>query len=85
MATGLPVVSTRLPGSTDSVITDGANGRLVPPDDVDALRGVLSDVLSDRVVASAYGTAARETVCRRYSLGEVSRAYLQIYEALWTA
>jgi glycosyltransferase involved in cell wall biosynthesis len=82
MATGLPVISTRLPGSTDSVITDGANGRLVPPGDVEALRTVLSDMLSNPVAASAYGVAARETACRLFSLAQVSEAYFEIYQAL---
>ncbi len=84
MPTGLPVISTRLPGSTDSVITARANGRLVPPDDVEALRTVLSDMLSNPVAAAAYGVAARETACRLFSLAQVSEAYFEIYQA-WSA
>ncbi len=82
MATGLPVIGTRLPGSTDSMITDGTDGRLVAPGDVDALRSALSEVLTDSVTASAYGAAARATACRRFSLARVSEAYLEIYRTL---
>jgi glycosyltransferase involved in cell wall biosynthesis len=81
MATGLPVISTRLPGSTDALIADGANGRCVPPGDVEALRSVLDEMLSDPVAAAAYGAAARETACLDFSLEQVSEAYFAIYRA----
>jgi glycosyltransferase involved in cell wall biosynthesis len=82
MAAGLPVISARLPGSTDSVVTDGVDGRLVPPGDVDALRIVMNDVLCDLTAAPAYGLAARETACRLFSLPRVSESYLEVYQTL---
>jgi glycosyltransferase involved in cell wall biosynthesis len=33
MATGLPVVASRLPGSTDTIVDEGRTGMLVTPGD----------------------------------------------------
>lgn len=55
MASGIPVVSTRV-GQAAELIRDGANGRLVAVDDPDAL----ADALSDPQLAD-YIAAGRET------------------------
>jgi glycosyltransferase involved in cell wall biosynthesis len=81
MATGLPVISSRLPGSTDFV-RDGVNGRLVPPGDVDALSGALEDMVRNAPAAAALGRAARDTVCQQFALGQVGRAYGEMYHVL---
>ena len=39
MASGLPVVASRIDGVTDEIVDDGMTGHLVPPGDADALAG----------------------------------------------
>ena len=46
MASGLPVVATASGGIVD-IVTDGVNGRLVPPNDVAALGAALTELVDD--------------------------------------
>ena len=82
MASGLPVICTRLPGATDMIVDDGVNGRLVPAGDIDSLRAALGEVLTDPNGAKRMGVLARETVQRTFSVEETARAYLDIYGAV---
>lgn len=82
IASGLPAISARLAGSTDSIITDPVDGWLVEPDEVEALSAALHEALSNPLEAAARGTAARATACRLFSLERVSEAYFQIYQGL---
>ncbi|MCB0072984.1 MAG: glycosyltransferase family 4 protein [Caldilineaceae bacterium] len=56
MAGGLPVVTTRVGGMTE-VVADGEVGRLVPPNDADALAATLVDLLADRDAHTAMRAA----------------------------
>ena len=47
MACGAPVVATDCPYGPAEIITDGVNGLLVPPKDVDALSSAIVRVLTD--------------------------------------
>jgi glycosyltransferase involved in cell wall biosynthesis len=58
---GRPVVASRVGGIVD-VITDGANGLLVPPRDPNALADALVRVLSDRNLAERLAAGARPSV-----------------------
>jgi glycosyltransferase involved in cell wall biosynthesis len=71
MAFGLPVVVTPVGGIPD-VIEDGATGRLVPADDVDALAGAMRALLDDPAAATAMGTAARAAILGTYDLDVVA-------------
>lgn len=82
MASGLPVISTLLPGATDMIVDEGVNGRLVPAGDVDRLREALVQMLTDKDSARRMGDRARETAQRAFSVDQTAQAYLEIYRAV---
>ena len=82
MACGLPCVATRLSGSTDVVIDDGRNGRLVPSQDVRALEEALRWFIEHPAQARALGQQARLTIQARYAIAQTARRYLDVYERL---
>jgi glycosyltransferase involved in cell wall biosynthesis len=80
MASGLPVLATRISGSQD-LVRDGIEGKLVPPGDADRLAEALVALLGD-AGRRRFGEAARRTVVDGYSLEQVARRYLDLYEQL---
>ena len=81
MSTGLPCVASRLPGSTDVVIEHGVNGRLVMPDDIEAVAAEVATLLENHELAARLGAAARETIVARYSIQRTAAAWQAAYEA----
>jgi glycosyltransferase involved in cell wall biosynthesis len=79
MATGLPSIASRLPGSTDVMVEDGVNGRLVAPGDVAGFASALGAILGDPALAGRLGAAARRTVEDRYSMNLVAEEWLSAY------
>ena len=61
MAHALPVVSFDCPTGPADVLTDGQEGLLVPPKDVDALAEALCRLLDDRDLRDRMGEAALKT------------------------
>jgi glycosyltransferase involved in cell wall biosynthesis len=61
MAAGIPVVTTPVGGIPEAV-TDGVEGFLVQPGDIDALRDRLQRLLSDNALARRMGEAGRRKV-----------------------
>jgi glycosyltransferase involved in cell wall biosynthesis len=82
MACGLPCIASRLDGSTDVIVEDGANGRLVPPDDEQALAAALAAVLGDPEGARRMGILARETVVSRYDIRDTAERWLDAYRTV---
>ncbi len=82
MSSGLPVIATAIGGIVD-MITDGGNGRLVPPDDHGALAASIKEVLARG--GEMLGMEGRNTVLRRFSLGTVTDLHVTLYERLIAA
>jgi glycosyltransferase involved in cell wall biosynthesis len=82
MACGLPSVASRLPGSTETIIDDGANGLLVPAGDHEAMAAAMAAVLGDAQLASALSLAARATVQRRFANADIADRWLDAYDLL---
>ncbi|MBN1993496.1 MAG: glycosyltransferase family 4 protein [Anaerolineae bacterium] len=80
MATGLPIVATAIDGNAEA-ITDGVNGRLVPPGDVAALAQAVLDLLQNPQVAAAMGAAGRQRAAEfgaQKMANEIAELYIQL-------
>lgn len=80
MAMALPVISTELGTGTSWVNQDGVTGRVVPPNDPDALAQAIRELLSDPERRRRMGKAARERVEAEFSLPLMVRRIEAIYE-----
>jgi glycosyltransferase involved in cell wall biosynthesis len=79
MASGLPVVSTRV-GGVSEILQDGENGMLVPPGDPGALAAAIRRLMTDSTLRASLGRRARETVASRFSLDRAVERYGRLYE-----
>jgi len=82
MASGLGCVASRLEGVTDSIISDGVNGFLVEPANVDQLTNALQVLLTQSNVVTDVGCHARKTIEMQFNLGDTGRKHLAVYRSL---
>jgi sugar transferase (PEP-CTERM/EpsH1 system associated) len=78
MASGLPVVATRV-GGNGEVVQEGQTGWLFPPGDSEKLAGRLEDLLLDRERLQAAGRAGRERVLTHFGLEGMVANYESLY------
>jgi sugar transferase (PEP-CTERM/EpsH1 system associated) len=81
MATGLPVIATRVGGNPE-LVQEGITGRLVPPADPDALAQALLEYVRDDDRRHAHGRAAREIIDRQFSIPAMVQGYLSVYDRM---
>ena len=81
MATGLPVVASRV-GGVPELVVDGETGLLVPPGDPHALAAAIERLLDDPALRRRLGTAGRTRVSEHFDLASARRAHLDLYRAL---
>ena len=81
MACGLPVISTRVGGSIDT-IENGINGLLFDADNEEQLSQAISKVLNNFSLATSLGENAKKTIEASYDLNKVANRYLELYKEL---
>jgi sugar transferase (PEP-CTERM/EpsH1 system associated) len=81
MATGLPVVATRVGGNPELVV-NGTSGFLVEPRSPAGLTAALCCYLGDPGLLARHGRAARELAQAEFSLERMVGAYEQLYGRL---
>jgi sugar transferase (PEP-CTERM/EpsH1 system associated) len=81
MATGLPSIATRVGGNAE-IIVDSVSGCLVQAGNVPELRNTLQRLLLDRELQRTLSAAARDRVCRHFSLASMLRRYEGLYSEL---
>jgi glycosyltransferase involved in cell wall biosynthesis len=81
MAMAVPIVATDIPG-IDDTLTDGVEGRLVPPGDVAALADSMGVLINDPGTAARLGRNARKKVEREYTVERMVRRTAILYDGL---
>jgi glycosyltransferase involved in cell wall biosynthesis len=79
MASGLACVAFDCAPGVREIVTDGVDGIVVPPRNVEALADGLSRLMGDRDLRLRYGAAARESV-RRFAPDQVLAAWEAVFE-----
>jgi glycosyltransferase involved in cell wall biosynthesis len=79
---GLVCVSTTISGVPE-LLTDGVNGRLVPPEDPDALASVLEELIRNPVQRHALGAAAETRVRSDFDFHTSIDQLVGLFEAEW--
>jgi sugar transferase (PEP-CTERM/EpsH1 system associated) len=79
MATGLPVIATRVGGNAE-LIEENVTGRLVPSGDPAALAAAMLAYFGDAIAARQHGTAARRVAENTFALKGMVSKYEAVYE-----
>ncbi|BCX82149.1 hypothetical protein MIT9_P1734 [Methylomarinovum caldicuralii] len=79
MATGLPVVATRVGGNPE-LVTEGVTGTLVPPGDWGAMATSLIPYLEDGSLRQRQGNEALARCREQYSIETMVQRYQALYE-----
>lgn len=77
MATGMPVVATKI-GGIPYVVADQKSGLLCPYGDVETMTDMVAQLLADNELWNKYSAAAR-TIAANYSWSDIAARILQLY------
>ncbi len=83
MASGLPIVAAHV-GGVPEIVIDGETGRLVDPEDSDALKDGVLDLLKDRTQLEDMGNRNRARAQNEFSLEQMNAKLKQLYREMLT-
>ena len=81
MATGLPVVATKVGGNKE-IVTDGITGILITPQDPDALAEAVLSLLKNAELMKSMGKKGRERIEADFILSKMVKNTEEVYETL---
>jgi sugar transferase (PEP-CTERM/EpsH1 system associated) len=81
MASGLPVIATRVGGNAE-LVAEGTTGRLVSAADADAMAAAIVELAEEPARAADAGRNARREVQKQFSMDAMESAYRGLYDRL---
>jgi len=81
MAAGLPVIATRVEGTTE-LVTDGQTGRLVANENVHELANSLVELATNSGLRKTWGRHGREIALRDFSLARMVARHEAMYDSV---
>ena len=81
MASGLPLIATRVGGNPE-LVDEGINGQLVPPADADALTRAIYVYAEDAALVRRHGQAGLAKVTECFGWDRCVESYLSVYDEL---
>lgn len=79
MASGIPIVASAV-GEVPTIIRNGYNGLIVPPEDASALEAAILSLLNNQSLRSQFSTATRALVAAEFSADRMAADYLRVYD-----
>ena len=83
MASGLPVVATRVGGNAE-LVAEGATGFIAPASDPGALADAMARYLGDEALRRAHGAAARRRAVEVFGIARMVEQYAAVYRRVAT-
>jgi sugar transferase (PEP-CTERM/EpsH1 system associated) len=81
MASGLPMVGTRVGGNPE-LIEEGVTGTLVPRNDAESMARAMRVYTESAELCRRHGSEARRAVERRFGIDAMVNAYMAVYDQL---
>lgn len=82
MSVGTPLISTDVGGAKE-VITNGLNGLLIPPADVEAIKSAVLHLYNDRDDAMRIALAGQQSVRNTFTVDKMVDRQIAVYERLF--
>lgn len=83
MASGLSVIATKVGGNPE-LVSNGITGKLVPPEDPEALAAAIIEYAQSPDLAAKAGKLARQKVEQHFSLDAMIKSYSKLYDSKLT-
>ncbi|MGD2072710.1 MAG: glycosyltransferase family 4 protein [Candidatus Thorarchaeota archaeon] len=80
-ATGIPIVTTNMPGCRETVV-DGETGFLIPPQDSSELVKAVLKIIQDRSIERNMGKRARAYIENNFDIKKITKTYLKEYNKI---
>lgn len=81
MASGLPVVATRVGGNVE-LVKEALTGKLVPPGEPGSMATAISEYYKNPELLRSHGKAARQEIEAHFSMDAMVGGYLGVYDAV---
>lgn len=81
MSSQIPVIASNICGIPE-IITDGEDGILVPPWDIEALSNKIIELLTDRRKGSKIGKNARKTIEQKFTWQHAAEKTVKVYKEI---
>jgi L-malate glycosyltransferase len=81
MASGVPVIATRVGGNTE-IVEDGVTGLIVEPRDAAMLAGAMATLIGNAALASEFGAAGKRRIAELFSIERSVREVEGLYKKL---
>ena len=78
MACGVPVVATKF-GGPPEIVSDGRDGRLIDPTDINMFASVVVDLISNPKLRKQMGRTAREHIKEKYCWETLAKKHQKLY------
>lgn len=78
---GTPIVATKI-GGIPEIVTEGVDGKLIPPADSDAIAETVADLINNPEKLKSLANTSKQKVIDRFEFEDMTRQYEAVYEDL---